>query len=99
MAPTKFAAEVAQSRAILEIAAGRIDGPGLQFVRAYVGAVDEGRISDPSQPRQVPAKPKAPFQHLPITNDVLDGRQREDYKGPTRGSAAWFAALKKQVKS
>jgi len=40
-----------------------------------------------------------PYQTRPITNDLLDGRQVEEYKGPTKGSAAWFAALKKQVKS
>jgi hypothetical protein len=99
MAPTQFQADIARARAIVEVAEGVTDGPGLEFVRAYLAAADSGRIHDPSLPAQLPAKPKVPYQTRPITNDLLDGRQVEEYKGPTKGSAAWFAALKKQVKS
>jgi hypothetical protein len=98
MSFTPFQAEVAQARAILEIAAGEIDGPGLQFVRAYVGAVDEGRITDPSAMRQIPPKPKAPFQARPLTNEIIDGREPEKYAGPSKGTREWFEALKDRVK-
>jgi hypothetical protein len=97
MAPTNFQAETAKARAILELAEGVTNGPGLSFVRAYVGAIDEGRIIDPSQPAQIPVKPKVPFQHLPVTNDSLDGREREQYSGPTRGSREWFEGLKARL--
>jgi hypothetical protein len=95
MAVTNFTIKVARTRAISELAAGITDGPGLASCRAWLAAVDAGRVPDPMLPVQIPPKPKVPFQLRPITNDLLDGRERQAQAGPARGTAGWFAARKR----
>lgn len=93
---TNFQMEVARNRALVELAEGQADGPGLAFVKSWLAAVDSGRITDPSLPRQPVPKPLKRIQTRPLTNADLDGQIRQDYEGPAFGTADWFAARRKR---
>lgn len=92
---TDWQMQLWRNRALIELAEGRTDGPGLQSVRVWLAMVDAGRITDPSLPRQPEVKPLKPIQGQPLTNAELDGRVTTPYRGPTVGTREWFAARKK----
>jgi hypothetical protein len=92
---TEFQADVLRARALVEVAEGRTDGQGLQFVRNYLAMVDAGQLQDPSVPRSPVVKPLKRIDPRPLTNDVLDGRECVRPTGPTVGSRGWFAARKR----
>jgi hypothetical protein len=97
-AATDFQIEVMTKRALVELAEGKTDGPGLQTVKVWIEMVDAGKITDPSLPRQPAVKPRKAIQTRPLTNETLDGRVRQEHTGPARGTREWFDALKARVK-
>jgi len=96
MSFTPFQAEVTRIRAIVDLSEGKSDSPAIKFCRDYLDLVASGRMVDPLVPRDPTPKPMVPVQRKPLTNDILDGRERpERVSGPVPGSKAWFAARRR----